>query len=138
MINFCPNCKSIINAGATFCAKCGVNILDFNEKREVTKEVTTEVETTDVAQPLQKIPLLQEKNKKSNTAPAKVNLPKTYFSALSALFIIAGCINILYGFIADDLAFITYTSISSGVSSILIGVILMKIDEILQDFKNRK
>lgn len=34
MINFCPNCKSIINDGDIFCAKCGVNILDFKEAKE--------------------------------------------------------------------------------------------------------
>lgn len=134
MINFCPNCKSIINAGATFCTKCGVNILDFNEKREVLRNI----ETTEVSQPLQQAPLPQEKNKKANATPTKVNLPKTYFSVISALFIIAGCINLIYGIATIVTSIFAAFAISSGIFSILIGVTLMKVDEILWDFRNKK
>lgn len=134
MINFCPNCKSIINAGATFCTKCGVNILDFNEKREVPRNI----ETTEVPQPLQQVPLPQEKNKKANATPTKANLPKTYFSVISALFIVAGCINFIYGIATIVTSILAAFAISSGVFSILIGVTLMKVDEILWDFRNKK
>lgn len=136
MINFCPNCKSIINAGATFCTKCGVNILDFNEKRETPQKVEVIEET----QSLQRTPLSQEKSGKVkiNTTPTKANLPKTYFSVISALFIIAGCINLIYGIATIVTSILAAFAISSGIFSILIGVTLMKVDEILWDFRNNK
>lgn len=134
MINFCQKCHSIVNDGAIFCTKCGVNILDFNEQREVPRNI----ETTEVPQPLQQAPLPQEKNKKANATPTKANPPKTYFSAISAFFIIAGAINIAAGISEINTSVISAFAFSSGLSSILTGVILMKVDEILWDFRNKK
>lgn len=136
MINFCPNCHSIINDGAVFCNNCGVNILDFKEIKE-TVQASQQPSVNSIEE---NIPNGQNFN---NTYPQgnnvqqnnpNIKLPKLQnypFSTIAAFFILLGVAAIIYGFFGADLEFTAAFSVISGAFAVLIGCILARIDSIL-------
>lgn len=137
MINFCPNCHSIINDGAVFCKNCGVNILDFKE----IKEPIQAPQQNSANNIEENIPNVQNFN--NNTYPQGNNIPQNNpniklpklqrypFSTIAAFFILLGVAAIIYGFFGADLEFTAAFSVISGVFALLIGFLLLKIDAIL-------
>lgn len=137
MINFCPNCHSIVNDGATFCAKCGVNILDFNESKESTQNSQQnrserfEVNIVDEQEQPQADYTQSETISSNNDRGRKPKLNRYPFSVLAVFCIIGGSFTVIYGIFGAKLEITSVFSIVSGNFFIVLGVILTKVEAIL-------
>ncbi len=137
MINFCPNCHSIVNDGATFCAKCGVNILDFNESKESTQNSQQnrserfEVNIVDEQEQPPTDYTQSENISTTNDIGRKPKLKRYPFSVLAAFCIIGGIFTVIYGVWGAELEITSVFSIISGNFFIVLGIILAKVEAIL-------
>lgn len=137
MINFCPNCHSIVNDGATFCAKCGVNILDFNESKESTQNSQQnrserfEVNIVDEQEQPQADYTQSENISTNNGRDRQPKLKRYPFSTIAVFCIFGGVFTVGYGIWGAKLEITAVFSIVSGNFFIVLGSILAKIDSIL-------
>ena len=146
MINFCPNCHSIINDGAVFCKNCGVNILDFKEIKEPT-QLPQQPSDNNIEENISNGQNFNDAYPQGNNVlqnNPNMKLPKLQrypFSTIAIFFILLGAAAIFYGFFGADLEFTAAFSVISGVFAVLIGSLLLKIESILNEdiiIKKRK